>query len=397
MNSPARLLLWTDDPGRGGVAQYNHSLALALRAAGHAVCLVQTRADTPLIRAQAAAGITHRFLDYDTSADFARTLSDTDTARDIFAAEQPDAIVFSDGCPLSNLAARQEACAQSLPFVCVVGFVAPYLAERFPAALPVLARHYAAAAEVVAVSAENLAQLRRLYRLPAGKGRVIHYGRPPEFFSPPEPSVRARLRATLGLGPETCLILTPARLTKIKGHTYQLAALEALCAQSPATAPHAVWLGDGETRPALEAEIIRRGLTGRVHLLGHRWDAADWFDAADIFVLSTEHEGMPLSIMEAMAKGLPVAASAVSGIPEQLGSAGCLLPDPKSRALDCAILLARTLATWCADAALRHRVGQAGRERALRLFTEARMHRDTLALLDSRLLSATPLSACTLP
>ncbi len=387
-SAPLRLLLWTDDPGRGGVAQYNHALALALRAAGHAVCLVHTRAETPLTRAQAAAGVAHRFLDYDTAADFARTLTDTASAREILEAERPDSLIFSDGCPISNLAAREAALALGIPFVCVVGFVAPYLAERFPATLPVLARHYAAAAEVVSVSAENLAQLRRAYRLPAGKGRVIHYGRPEEFFAPADPANRARLRAEIGAGPDDCVVLTPARLTRIKGHAYQLAALEALRGHAPALGLHAVWLGEGEARASLEAEIARRGLSDRVHVLGHRWDAAAWYDAADIFVLSTEHEGMPLAIMEAMAKGLPVLASAVSGIPEELGPTGRLLPDPKTRPRECALQLARTLASWAADPAARRAVGAAARERALRLFTEKRMREETLALLETRLFPA---------
>jgi glycosyltransferase involved in cell wall biosynthesis len=59
----------------------------------------------------------------------------------------------------------------------------------------------------------------------------------------------------------------------------------------------------------------------RVHLMCQRWDEANWLDAADMFVGTSLAEGMPVELMEAMAKGLPVMATAVSGIPEELGFA----------------------------------------------------------------------------
>lgn len=58
------------------------------------------------------------------------------------------------------------------------------------------------------------------------------------------------------------------------------------------------------------------------------YDVAGLLDAADEFVVPSHHEGMPLSIMEAMTKGLAVAAKSVSGIPKELGLTGWLLPDP---------------------------------------------------------------------
>lgn len=381
----ARIVLWTDDPGRGGVAQYNHVLLLALRSAGHDVHLVQSRANTPLVTAQKAAGVFHHWLDYDTSADFAKTLTDADTPDALFRQLRPDLVVFSDGCPLSNFAARQVACARRVPFLCVVGFVAEYLARQFPACLPLLARHYASAREVVAVSRENLDLLRRAFGLGPHRGRVIHYGRPAAYFAPPNTDTRARLRAELGLNDDHVLVLTSARLAPVKGHRHLLGAIADLVAAGQASNARYVWLGNGELRSSLEADIARLGLADRIHLLGHRWDGPDWLDAADIFLLPSEHEGMPLAIMEAMAKGLPVAASSVSGIPEELADTGRLLPNPRTSPAEARRALAHTLNEWAHDTDLRARLGAAARARACTLFREERMLADTLALISTHL------------
>ncbi len=110
---------------------------------------------------------------------------------------------------------------------------------------------------------------------------------------------------------------------------------------------------------------------------------ADWYDAADIFVLTSHLEGMPLSIMEAMAKGLPVVASAVSGIPEELGDTGCLLPDPSVSPGKTVDALAHTLSRWSSDPELRARVGAAAHARADHMFREARMIKRSLELVES--------------
>lgn len=387
-----RILLWTDDPERGGVAHYNHALLLALAARGDAVVCVQSPSSSPLVAAQKEAGVEHVFLPYDSAAEFGRTVIDMDLPRAVLQRHRPDLVVFSDCCPVSNLAARQAALALRIPFVVVVGFAAAYLAKQFAPCLPLLARHHAAAREVVAVSEENLQLLRRFFGLRADRGRVIHYGRPEAFFEDVDSARRARLRAELGLPTDAVVALTSARLAKLKGHHHLLAALARLARSDRARELHLLWLGDGEQRPALEAEIARLGLglEKRVHLLGRRWDAADWADAADFFCLPTDYEGMPLAIMEAMAKGLPVIATAVSGIPEELGDTGRLLPDPAGPggAERLVAELTEALADWTADAALRRRLGEAARDRARAMFRESRMLAQTLAVLDAAL--ATP-------
>ena len=78
----------------------------------------------------------------------------------------------------------------------------------------------------------------------------------------------------------------------------------------------AIFVGDGETRPALEAEVYRLNLRNRVGFLGERRDVAQILSACHIFALPTRWEGFPLSILEAMRAGLPVVASNVGGVAE---------------------------------------------------------------------------------
>jgi len=382
---PPHILVYTDDPSSGGVAQYNHSLLTALVRAGYRVTCAQTQTDTPLVREQRELGIHHAWLGFDTRKDFMRMLQDPEDARRVLAAAKPDFVIFSDCCPASNLAARQVARMLRIPYLVVVGFVDEYLVERFRAALPVLAKQYAAATAVVAVSQQNLDLLVNRFGLPAELGRVIHYGRPEKFFAPRNEATRTRLRAELNLPADAVLSLTTARLETVKGFEYQIEAAQRLALMPGGASLHFAWAGEGSHREALEKKIAAAGLQSRIHLLGHRWDVADWYDAADIFLLPSDAEGMPLSLMEAMAKGLPVAACAVSGIPEELGDTGKLLPSGRTSRAALVNELIQILQLWAGDANLRTKAGQAGRTRATALFREERMLNETLKLIGAGL------------
>jgi glycosyltransferase involved in cell wall biosynthesis len=390
-------LLITDDPENGGVAHYNHSILLALARAGHRVSCLQTRSDGSLVREQRAAGVRHHWLAYDTGADFARTMTDVASPRELLETDRPDLIIFSDCCPFSNFAAREVARLMSIPYVSVVGFVGAYLARTFAAHLPLLARQYAGARAVVAVSHENLQLLRAHFGLGPTSGQVIHYGRPPRFFLPRDPAARDRLRGELGITGDAVVCFTAARLAAVKGHVLQLQALSSLRGSAAADNLHLVWAGEGDQRAVLEGEVLRLGLGDRVHLLGQRGDIDSWHDAADIFLLTSRLEGMPLAIMEAMAKAVPVIATAVSGIPEEMGETGRLLPDPSVDAGNVVRELAATLLEWGADPELRRAIGEHGRRRAEAMFREEQMLRRTLEMLERQSpagqaasLSATP-------
>jgi glycosyltransferase involved in cell wall biosynthesis len=382
MHQPPKVLWCSDDPGLGGVAQYNHALLCALARRGWAVTSAQSHADTPEIRHQAELGVRHAWIGFDTSADFARALHDIDDARRILGQHHPDIVVFSNGCPLSNLAAQRAALEAGLPFVVVEGFADASLAQRFADHLDELARHYQHARAVVAVSEHNLRVLRESFRLPPDKGQVIRYGRPPEFFAPVRPDVRRRLRTEWGADDGDLVCLCAARLDPVKGHHIQLEALRRLHGTPALNRLRLVWAGDGPLRDSLTAAARDLGLEGRVTFLGRRRDVADCLDAADAFVLTSLAEGMPLAIMEAMAKALPVCATAVGGVPEQLGDDGRLLPDPRADPEGAADALAATLAAWADDPDARRAEGQTLRRRAEIHFREERMVAETLHLLD---------------
>jgi glycosyltransferase involved in cell wall biosynthesis/predicted O-methyltransferase YrrM len=386
------ILIYTDEPGVGGIAQYNHAIAMGLVRRGDRVTVVQSFRQNPLLTTQQQAGIQHQWLPFDTMADFQRTFQDATDAQKAFDEHRPDLILFSDGCPLSNFAAKQVAIALEIPLIVVIGFVAPKLSHHFSDEIdtvPILARletYYDQAKAVIAVSQNNLELLRRFYHLPAHQGQVIHYGRPDQYFAPRSQANRDRLRAELQIPDEQVLCFTPARLEPIKGYQYQLEMMLRLRQDSIWQQLHFAWAGTGSLQTWLEEAIQQEALSDRVHLLGQRWDIAAWLDAADIFLLPTEVEGMPLAIMEAMAKGLPVVASAVSGIPEELGDAGVLLPDPTQDPDATIETLTATVRSLVANSTRREQLGKAAQERAIALFREERMVRDTLNVIERSLL-----------
>lgn len=140
-------------------------------------------------------------------------------------------------------------------------------------------------------------------------------------------------------------------------------------------------VGDGPMRPGVEALILKQGLEGRVAVLGARDDVPVLLRSVDVFVLSSRWEGMPLAVIEAMMSGLPVVATDVGGVSEAVvdGETGFLVPPGNSDAL--AVALDRLLA----DPALRRRMGDAGRRRALEHFTEESMLTDTAAVYERAL------------
>jgi len=151
-------------------------------------------------------------------------------------------------------------------------------------------------------------------------------------FAPASPERRAAARRALadehGIAPDASWVGNLAALVPLKDHATLIAAAEVVLRRRPDT----VFLigGEGPERDRLQADIERRGLDGRVVLLGH-YDAAEMLAAIDLFVLSSNREGMGSVLLEAALCGVPVAATAVGGIPEvvQDGHTG-LLVEPRN-------------------------------------------------------------------
>jgi glycosyltransferase involved in cell wall biosynthesis len=146
------------------------------------------------------------------------------------------------------------------------------------------------------------------------------------------------------------VILCVARLEPVKNQGMLFAALELLRTQVDAE----VWLvGDGPCQAAYEADLARRGLTDRVRFLGYRYDIPELTAQADVCVLTSLKEGIPRSLVQAMAVGVPVVATDVKGTREVVvdGESGFLVPLNDARAL------AERLGRLLASAELRREIG----------------------------------------
>jgi glycosyltransferase involved in cell wall biosynthesis len=137
-----------------------------------------------------------------------------------------------------------------------------------------------------------------------------------------------------------------------------------------------VILGEGELRPALEDQIRHKHLERHVFLAGFRADVLELMKDFDVFALSSLHEGMCTSLVDAMAAGKPAVATAVGGVPEVVadGETGFLVPARDHHAL------AEKIVGLLRDETLRRRMGEAGLARARRLFTVERMVEKTAAV-----------------
>lgn len=231
------------------------------------------------------------------------------------------------------------------PVVCVEQGASPIAAVEVPAslawALPTLFRWSRRAVEqIVAVSEQNRQTLNGLYRLPAAKITVVHNGVDLAPFRDPPP---ATLRAELGLAPDRPLVIVLGRLAANKGQRYLVEAAPAILARFPKA--HFVFAGNPEGRADIETGIRALGLDAHFSLLGFRSDVVNLLRSSDLFVLPSLAEGFALSIIEAMAAGLPVVATRVGGAAEAIadGRNGFLAPPGDAEALGQAVLRALSL------------------------------------------------------
>ena len=211
----------------------------------------------------------------------------------------------------------------------------------------------------------------------------------PELFTTVPNGIRMRgsgpgrkaARAELGLRDDQRVVLTVGRLVVMKGQRYLIDAVPELAARFPDLA--VVVVGAGALEEPLRKQAAALGVEQHVRLVGHRSDARQLLDAADVFVLPSLHEGMPLAVMEAMDAALPVVATTCIGTSEVVtdGVTGTLVPPKRPAAL------AAALGELLDDPGLRARYGSAGRQRFLEHFTSARMARDTVAVYEDALAS----------
>jgi glycosyltransferase involved in cell wall biosynthesis len=223
----------------------------------------------------------------------------------------------------------------------------------------------AAAAFVVAISRYNRELiLEECGRQFADKVAVIHCGVDTGRFHPrrsPTPHER-------GSGPLSILCI--GTLHEVKGQTHLIDACQHLLQRGVDF--QCRFVGDGPDGPQLEEQAARLGLAARVMFLGRRTShevaallqEADVLVAPSVFTASGQREGIPVVLMEAMASGVPVVASRISGIPELVEDQVSGLLATPANAED----IATALNKLYIEPALRRKLGAAGREKIMREF-----------------------------
>lgn len=200
-----------------------------------------------------------------------------------------------------------------------------------------------------------------VWKLPHGVIRYVPNGVDLDRFA----SGRADASAGAGRGSARPVIGTVAALREEKNVPRLLRAFAALLATMPA---RLVIVGDGPERPALTALAAGLGIANQVEFAGHRQDTPAFYARFDVFALSSDTEQMPLSVIEAMASGLPVAATDVGDVRAMLAVENA----PFVTGLDGAALAA-ALRALLRDPKLRRRVGDANLAKARAAFDHAAM------------------------
>ena len=217
-------------------------------------------------------------------------------------------------------------------------------------------------AACVAVSAEVRAELERY--VPAGRVHQVANGIDLDRWVAP---VDASAREAQGLG-DVPAIGFVGRLSQEKGLGLLVDAL-ALMPPVNGRPVHALLAGDGPDRNQLESQVRARGLAGRVHFAGNVSDTRAIYGAVDLVVLPSLTEGLPMTVLEAMACERPVIATAVGELPSVIeeGRSGWLLPARDAR------VFAQMLTNALSDKARLREMGAAARRRIRETHSAAAM------------------------
>jgi glycosyltransferase involved in cell wall biosynthesis len=183
----------------------------------------------------------------------------------------------------------------------------------------------------------------------------------------PSTADRERARHGLGLVPDEFVCGTVGRLDPVKHLTMLVEAHAAL--RSTGASVHLVVVGGGAEQGALEQLVRRWGTADTVRFIGHRDDVRNLLPALDVYVNCSLHEGISLTILEAMAAALPVIATRVGGNPEVVvdGETGLLVSTRATESLTQALVILMR------DAGKRQQMGDAGRRRVERAFDITQM------------------------
>ena len=246
--------------------------------------------------------------------------------------ERPDALLLTSWRPLSwsAWAARRAGVPRTVVRLGIV--------RAFPSGPRAVAFRRGVDAMIV-----NSAEIRDTWRetappdVPAGGVHVVFNGLHPR--DDVRPALRDRLRAELGVREGTVVIGGAGHLAPRKGFDTVLRAFASAALRDALL----VIVGDGVSMGDLRALADSLGVAGRVRFLGHRGDGPDVIAGCDAFVLGSRNEGMANVMLEAMAAGVPVVATDVSGVRQALGAeprgapAGWIVPPDDAAAMATAL------------------------------------------------------------
>jgi len=139
------------------------------------------------------------------------------------------------------------------------------------------------------------------------------------------PLTRTEARGRLGLDPDATVVGWVGRLLPVKGADLFIRAF----AHLPDPRPRGVIIGHGAEKDALQAEVRTLGLDETISFHPDITDAGRYFSAFDVYVLSSRSEGLPVTLLEAMATRVPIVAARVGGVPEAIRESDGLLVSPE--------------------------------------------------------------------
>ena len=348
--APVRVLMLVDNlhEGIGGAERFVVGLATELQGDGHEITVCTTRqARGAVLQALLDGGVRHFSLDRHTRRDVLRFRRLAAELRkdppDVLHAHKFGSNVW--GSIFGRLARVPAVVSHEQTWSYEGNPLRKFLDGRLIGRLTT---------SFVAVSSADADRMVRLEGVPERKVVMIPNAYIPSWRAP---AAGWSLHEELGLSAGAELVGTAAMLRPQKAQQVLVDAFALLAAERAHA--HLVVAGEGECRRALEAQIARHGLGGRVHLLGHRDDTDAIIEALDVAVLSSDYEGTPLFAFECFARRTPLVATAVGGLPDIVedGVTGRLVPrrDP--------VALAGALGELLGDPARREAIASAAANR----------------------------------
>ena len=328
----------------GGAETMCENLTYALKAMGHEVSVVSLYAQrTPISRRMEEAGVKIRYLDKKLGLD----ISMVPKLRKIMAQERPD--VVHTHLDVIKYAVAAAKLAGVKKCVHTVHNVAEKEAEG--TLQKIINKTYFSLGWSTPVALSPLVQesIRDFYGMKAEKVPVIYNGVDLSRCLPKESYASGDVVKIVHVG----------RFNEQKNHGRLLRAFKLLLKQHPNCQLNLV--GDGELLEEMKALALELGISEKVSFLGSQSNVYPFLQEADVFVLPSDYEGMPMTIIEAMGTGLPIVATRVGGVPDMIEKeASGLLTACDEREV------AEAMARLVSDEALRERLGRKAKAQSLR-------------------------------